>query len=472
MDKKTYLKLYPEKKDFIDKVLEDPYRLKYHLMPPSGWLNDPNGLCVINGITHIYFQYSPFTAGWDLKSWGHYSTKDYLNYIEYDPFIYPDIEEDRHGAYSGSAFVEDGIIHYFYTGNVKYTDKEYNYNFEGREQNTIYFNSKDGINISEKKVVLKNEDYPDFVGVHVRDPKVVKENGIYYMILGARSLDDEGCALIFRSENLLDWKYHFKIETREKFGYMWECPDLVKIENQYFLMISPQGVEQKGYDFANVYQVGYFKLDIDFENKTYMLGKFYELDRGFDIYAPQTYKKENKVILYGWMGIPDAKYHNQVTVQYNWIHALTLPRELRVKDDRITQHVLSEIESNTFNLKSYKVTEKEEILPNETYVAEMIFNQQDHFEIKLGYDIILEYKDKVCSLKMDESGLGRDFRAVEIQQIEKIKIYKDTSSIEIFINDGEEVFTSRVYPKSNTLTIKANCECYISEMKPFNYIKR
>ncbi len=472
MNQKDYLKLYPEKKEFIDKVSKDPYRLKYHLMPPSGWLNDPNGLCVINGITHIYFQYSPFTAGWDLKCWGHYSTENYLDYTEYAPFIYPDIEEDRHGTYSGSAFVENGKVHYFYTGNVKYTDKEYDYNFEGREQNTIYFTSEDGLHISEKKVLLKDEDYPDFVGVHVRDPKIVKEDGIYYMILGARSLSNEGCALIFKSKNLLDWKYYFKIQTEEKFGYMWECPDLVKIDNQYFLMISPQGIETQGYNYANIYQVGYFKLDIDFKNKKYQLGKFYELDRGFDIYAPQTYKKEDKVVMYGWMGIPDAPYHNQATVEYNWIHALTLPRELRVKNDRITQHVLSEIENNIINPKKYKISEKEELQVEETYVAEIDFNENNDFEIKLGYDIILGYKDKVCSLEMDESGAGRDFRAVEIEKIEKIKIYKDTSSIEIFINDGEEVFTSRIYPKLNTLTITSNCECTISEIKPFNYIKR
>ncbi len=105
-------------------------------------------------------------------------------------------------------------------------------------------------------------------------------------------------------------------------------------------------------------------------------------------------------------------------------------------------------------------------------MAEIDFNENNDFEIKLGYDIILGYKDKVCSLEMDESGAGRDFRAVEIEKIEKIKIYKDTSSIEIFINDGEEVFTSRIYPKLNTLTITSNCECTISEIKPFNYIKR
>jgi len=36
-------------------------------------------------------------------------------------------------------------------------------------------------------------------------------------------------------------------------------------------------------------------------------------------------------ILIGWMGIPDADYDNDATVAYDWIHALTMPRELEWK---------------------------------------------------------------------------------------------------------------------------------------------
>ena len=31
----------------------------------------------------------------------------------------PDIPEDSHGVYSGSAIENDGVLHIFYTGNVK-----------------------------------------------------------------------------------------------------------------------------------------------------------------------------------------------------------------------------------------------------------------------------------------------------------------------------------------------------------------
>lgn len=49
----------------------DSYRLLLHLMPPQGWLNDPNGLCQMNGIFHVFFQYSPEDANGGQKFWGH-----------------------------------------------------------------------------------------------------------------------------------------------------------------------------------------------------------------------------------------------------------------------------------------------------------------------------------------------------------------------------------------------------------------
>ena len=63
-------------------MARDNWRLAYHLMPPDGWLNDPNGLCQVNGQYHVYFQYAPNTPGPDGKkhrTWGHYAGPDLIN---------------------------------------------------------------------------------------------------------------------------------------------------------------------------------------------------------------------------------------------------------------------------------------------------------------------------------------------------------------------------------------------------------
>lgn len=38
---------------------EDRFRPRYHLLPPSNWLNDPNGPMYYNGYYHMFFQYNP-----------------------------------------------------------------------------------------------------------------------------------------------------------------------------------------------------------------------------------------------------------------------------------------------------------------------------------------------------------------------------------------------------------------------------
>ena len=60
-------------------------------MPPQGWLNDPNGLCEMNGIYHIFYQYS-FDVHGGLKHWGHYTTKDFIHYTIEDIPLYPEID--------------------------------------------------------------------------------------------------------------------------------------------------------------------------------------------------------------------------------------------------------------------------------------------------------------------------------------------------------------------------------------------
>lgn len=116
MNKETYLTEYPKHESMRENVKKDKNRLHFHMMPPTGWMNDPNGLCEFQGVNHIYFQYTPFLAGWGTKLWGHYTTKDWIHYKEEEPFLYPDEEWDRDGVYSGSAYTCEDGIHYFYTG--------------------------------------------------------------------------------------------------------------------------------------------------------------------------------------------------------------------------------------------------------------------------------------------------------------------------------------------------------------------
>ena len=66
------------------------FRQKLHLMPPVGWLNDPNGLCQFKGVYHAFFQYSPLNAEGGVKMWGHYTSRDMIDWEYQGVTLYPD----------------------------------------------------------------------------------------------------------------------------------------------------------------------------------------------------------------------------------------------------------------------------------------------------------------------------------------------------------------------------------------------
>ena len=477
MNRQRYIKLEKENQEFRKKVNSDPNRLKFHLMPPTGFLNDPNGLYQKDGLYHIYFQYTPFNPGWGLKTWGHYTSSDLISFKEEEPFLYPDIKEDKDGVYSGSAFIEDGKIHFFYTGNVTYKDMEgYDGILVGREQNTIKVTSPDGFNYDKKNIVLKNEDYPPYMSCHVRDPKIFKKDGKYYMAIGGRMKDDVGCLLLFKSKDLENFEFFDMVTTKEKFGYMWECPDLFELDGKLVLVTCPQGVEKDGYKYENVYQCGYFFLDYDFERKKYSLSEFKELDHGFDVYAPQSFLDEKgRRIQICWMGIPDAEYTNEQTVKYGWNNALSMPKELKIKNNKVIQKPIEEMKDLRLKEYSCEIEEFERLkIEDQLYEMKVDFERKEDFKLEIKKNVFLEYKENLLTLTMNESGFGRDKRHIEIEEIKNIRIFNDTSSIEIFINDGEEVMTSRAYTEKISkpkFITKNKGEIQYYPLRGYEYIK-
>lgn len=448
MNIEEFREVWEENKELRELAAKDKDRLNYHIMPTSGWVNDPNGLCQFKGVYHIYYQYSPFDVNGKLKLWGHITTEDFIKYQEHEPVLYPDFRYDQNGVYSGSAVVRNGKINYFYTGNVKHLDGDYDYIMTGREQNLIACSSEDGFNFSEKELIMTNTDFPSNLSLHVRDPKVYHKNGIDYMVLGARDDNSTGCILVLKGKDLKDWECHTVIYSDEKFGYMWECPDLFDLNGETVLVTCPQGVPEEGYIYKNVHQNGYFLVNGDLESKDVNLSEFRLLDYGFDFYAPQSFEDESgRRILVGWMGIPDADYTNRTT-ENGWQHALTMPRELILKDGIIYQRPVEEIKALRGNMRTFAADEFKDLeVENLSFEICAEFEKCNGFKLNLRNDISLSFdKSKgLIELNMGESGCGRDARYAYCDEIRNIDIYSDTSAFEIFINDGEIVFTTRAY---------------------------
>lgn len=468
--------------EYTSSVKNDPYRLKLHLMPPQGWLNDPNGLCQYDGIYHVFFQYVPEDAkGNGKKCWGHYTSADLLTWKFEGTFLKPDQEFDRDGVYSGCAWTDEEGIHLFYTGNVKEAG-DYDYIHSGRKASQVLVTTKDGLTAGDKKMVLTNSDYPEFCTCHVRDPKVWKEGGRYYMALGARTEEDRGTVLIYESADLTAWKYFGEIGSQAPFGYMWECPDYFQIGGAHFLSISPQGLARGEFENQNVYQSGYFKLKnvieilgnsktgadggMDYDRKENGArieadeAAFTEWDKGFDFYAPQTFTDERgRRILIGWMGLPDIeKEYINPTVKSGWQHALTLPREITYENGRLYQQPVEELKHLR---KAEKTIDSGEFFVPEEGIYEMIIDEikADRCCVHFGGDLILDYRDRVFSMKfLNDTGAGRTLRRAKVERLEDIRIIMDTSAVEVYVNHGSTVFTSRYYPKNERAAVRVECE--------------
>ena len=163
-------------------LTEGRFRLGHHLMPPVGWLNDPNGLCWYKGRYHVFFQYAPFDVEGGLKFWGHYTSEDLVDWKYEGTALYPDSPYDCHGVYSGSALAESEKLHLFFTGNVK-IDGDYDYINEGRETSTLHVESEDGIHFGDKEEIISFEKYPE---EHcIKSQEIMKERGIDEKIIYA-----------------------------------------------------------------------------------------------------------------------------------------------------------------------------------------------------------------------------------------------------------------------------------------------
>lgn len=445
-----------------------PWGLEFHLMPPTGWLNDPNGLCFFRGEYHVFYQYSPFDANGGVKFWGHYKSRDLLMWEQCPVMLYSDETFDAHGAYSGSALCEEDGLYLYYTGNIKHSGS-YDFILTGREQNTAVAYSPDGVHLGWKRPLMGNGDYPAGLSLHVRDPKVWKQDGRYYMLLGARTAGGQGEALVFASDDKFRWEHINTLRTPEPFGYMWECPDLFELDGQWFLLVSPQGAPKSGPGFENIYTAGYFPLSGDFRGE-YTLGEFVPLDFGFDFYAPQTFSDGRRRLLTGWMGMPDADYSNPTTAQ-GWQHCLTVPREVSCRDGRLVLNPVRELEALRKARRGFPFageTAIEDLPP----ASDIRITCEGPLSLDLS-GVSLQAAEGKLTLTVREGGCGRDKRTAPVGRLRDLRILADTSALEIFVNGGEAVLSTRWYPEggSRTLTLRGQGSAVIDSLRPIQIVR-
>lgn len=423
-------------------VSNAPWRQHYHIQPPTGLLNDPNGFCWDGKQYHLFYQWFPLGAVHGLKYWRGLTSPDLVHFQDSGIAISPDSEYDSHGAYSGSALANpDGTLTIAYTGNHRTADWQ-----RIPYQLTATYDPKHS-SVTNKTVFMAGA--PQGYTEHVRDPKIWRENGDLYAILGAQRDNHTGTALICKNGVLQG-----ELKTNlPDFGYMWECPDFFPLNDKHVLIISPQGLlALEDGTQANLYQSGTLIGDYHTDTLSLSHGAFQELDYGFDFYAPQTCEGKNgERILIAWMGLPDTAYPSD---KDDWQGCLTLPRVLTIEGDKLYQcplEALKTLRQQRLNqIESLSIGELQLDNPTLAPFTLTLFKNKTH-GTQLNFD------GKRLTLDRSHSGELPYYTLADIPQgknttvrhliisVSSLQIFIDHSSLEIFINNGEAVMTARIF---------------------------
>lgn len=478
-----------EANEFLLKIPKIPAKLKpnFHFIAKHGWINDPYGIIFYEGEYHVFYQYHPFSAINGDMSWGHLVTKDFVSFKEKKVAIAPDKFYDNTGCWSGSALVKDNKIYLFYTGFSKHDD--------GKFYQTINLAiSEDGENfvkpdfnpIIDTKDIYQEANIYDF-----RDPCVYIKDDKINLIIGTKN-DKEAMLVVYESENLKDFKFKQVLFKDNKFGTMFECPNLVNFENSSYIIMSPQNVKPDGCNFFNVSSSVYTKIGQDFNENEQKIEKITEIDHGFEFYAP-TISDDLKISV-SWLQMWGRRYYlNEIGAPF--INSLSLFKDVKLIDDRISFIPRMEYDAH-FDLKtvfdgeikenetlnfdfgpSYRSKIHLELKDHNIVELELTKNKQESVKLivsKLENRIYIDrksLKEQLYGVDHTSSTLGLRYLDIDLSDSYlDLDIFVDKWIIEVFLNDYKDSFSSLSFSFGKTFSIKTYLPIHV-EIKESEFKK-
>ena len=456
--------------------ISDSERPLFHATPAIGWMNDPNGFSLYKGECHLFFQYHPYSNEWGPMHWGHLKSRDFLHWERLPVALAPDEDYDAFGCFSGGAVeLPDGRQLLMYTGVRR------GHNADGYLQDiqTQCLAIGDGVDYEKYpgNPVLTVDDLPQGgSAIDFRDPKLWREgDGTYRAAIGNRTEDDSGAILLYRSADCLHWEFVRTLDRScNRYGKMWECPDYFPLDGRQVLIVSPQEMDPEGLEFhtgnGTVCLIG----DCEPGSGNFVRRHVQAIDYGLDFYAPQTLlTADGRRIMIAWM--QNWASAGAKPAHCRWFGQMTLPRELSVRDGRLYQVPVRELEGYRGGcVKHTGVPVSGEVsLPgvrgrvvDMTVTVRPVAGESCRwFCVRVAkdeqYETRLQYRPGEGVLKLDRthSGLPHDIvhtRKFLVQPGDgtiKLRIILDRFSVEVFVNDGEQAASTVIYTRQEAEAI-------------------
>lgn len=442
---------------------------EFHLAARVGWMNDPNGFSFYKGKYHLFYQYYPYDSHWGPMHWGHAVSEDLLRWTYLPAALAPDTVYDEGGCFSGSAVeLSDGRQLLMYTG----VHKESGHDGSVKDVQTQCIAIGDGRDYEKYKnnPVLDEQNLPkggsryDF-----RDPKIWEvSDGTFQCVVANCTNEKDGQVLLFSSPDGLEWKFEkILISNHKRFGRMWECPDFFMLDGKQVLIVSPQDMLPQGLEYHNgngtICLIGTY----DEEKKIFSEEQNQAIDYGIDFYAPQTVlAPDGRRIMIGWMQNWDTCNFRAPGQQ--WFGQMSLPRELSLKNGRLYQKPVRELESARGQKTCYMNVSFENIIRLDGIKGRKIDmelslkagdrqNVYRKFAVRFAqndlYQTSVSFRPYESIVKIDRtySGSRNDVihqRRCHVKESNgeiKLRIILDNFSAEIFVNDGEYVLSATIY---------------------------
>ncbi len=445
-------------------------RPSFHLTGAVGWINDPNGFSLYKDEYHLFYQSHPYTRTWGPMHWGHVKTKDFVRWERLDAAMAPDESFDDQGCFSGSAMeLEDGRHLLMYTGVSMG-------NGYLLQQQCIAFG--DGVNYEKyaNNPVVSTADLPDNIDIRdFRDPKIWKENDTYYMVAGARTLESDGVILLYSSADLVHWTYEGVLDaSRGQYGRMWECPDFFEMDGKRVLIFSPCEMNSIGLEFHPGHNTAIAVGHCDGALKNFKRETIQSIDYGLDFYAPQTLTaKDGRRIMVAWMQNWVSQMCRAEGIDF--FGQMTLPREICLKNGRLYQQPVREIEAYRKNHVFYNnvYVRGETSLNNISgrcidliiKVRPVHEGSYQKFTVNLAMDgenrTSFRYNPLKQTVRIDRTRGGFPYDIVNQREFFvsnrngeiSFRVLMDKYSIELFINDGEQAASSVIYTRQSADSI-------------------
>lgn len=415
----------------------------WHIEPPVGLLNDPNGLIWYRGNYYIFFQWNRFAKDHSNKAWGWCISPDLVHWQFRDSALVPDRPYDAQGVYSGSAAEIDGELCLYYTGNVKQNGR--------RITRQCLAVSEDGFHFQKQGPVLET---PEGYTSHFRDPKVVPASGGgYWMVLGAQRTNGLGAVVRFSSPDGRSWSDCRTIGVSQEYQ-MIECPDLFSVEGMDVLLYCPQHRDNDIDDVLDSFSV-YRMADLNKHHWPEDLDTgWHRMDEGFDFYSPQTFlTPDGRRVLLAWMSRMEGEEERAFCENEPRIHCLTMPRELFRRGDRVCQRPVQELMELPCTPVAAEMRDEEQFYhPSQRAFRFEMQSQEPCGDICLTLhdgELVFRYHAAAHQAELHRrrwTDTGEDIRRIQLEELRSLQLWCDQSSAELFLNGGEVVLSARIYP--------------------------